>query len=230
MTRRRPPNARRAGLAGLFVLLAGAALAAPTANELVLETPALSRVAAGTTLAYDLAGTRRGVASAERWELQAAAGTEPQSREARMLRLEDGQRRETGRYPDVTFNPLVIVFLERDIAEMSRELKGSPYYLRNRIREALFDRAEVQPASVALPGGDTAEGWRVVATPFAGDKNGDKLREYTAKRYEFTFSDAVPGGIAELRTATPDPAGGTLAEDRLTYAGATPEPTPGAKP
>jgi hypothetical protein len=54
-------------------------------------------------------------------------------------------------------------------------------------------------------------------SPFAQDRNRDKLREYSAKRYEFTVSNAVPGGVYELRTSKPGGDGAPLIEDRLVF-------------
>ena len=110
----------------------------------------------------------------------------------------------------------MLVLLERDVAEMSRILHGSPFYLRNRIRESLGEATIAEPVRFSLNGREV-EGCRIAVSPFAQDRNRDKLREYAGKRYEFTLSEAVPGGLYEIRTRVPGPDGAPLVEDRLGF-------------
>ena len=110
---------------------------------------------------------------------------------------------------------------------MSRTLRGSPYYIRNRIREALGAATPAEPARFVFEGREV-EGWRVAVSPFAQDRNRDRLREHAEKRYELTFSDAVPGRLYELRTSTPGADGAPPAGERLAFERALP-PAGGAR-
>jgi hypothetical protein len=124
-----------------------------------------------------------------------------------------------GPFPSLAGNPVLLVLLERDVVEMSRILRGSPYYLRNRIREALGESTLAEPARFTFAG-RKVEGWRVAVSPFAQDRNRDKLCEYVGKRYEFILSEAVPGGLYAMRMVTPGTDGAALVEDSLAFEGA----------
>jgi hypothetical protein len=137
-------------------------------------------------------------------------------REAKVEIVTGERRQAAGPFPSRVGNPVVLVVLERDVAEMSRTLHGSPYYLRNRIREALGETTLAEPARFTFEGREV-EGWRVAVSPFAQDRNRDKLREYAAKRYEFTLSNSVPGRLYEIHMVTPGADGAPLVEDRLTF-------------
>jgi hypothetical protein len=220
-----PALARLAALVAVATL-SSAALGAPNASSLLFEAPALERVPTGTTLVYALERTvaRSGADPAEtpsraaRSSVELSLQSEPDAG-GRQVKVEivTGERRQAaGPFPAVVGNPVVLVLLERDVAEMSRTLRGSPFYLRNRVREALGETTIAEPVRFGFDGQEV-EGWRVVVSPFAQDRNREKLREYTGKRYEFTLSDAVPGGIFEIRTVVPGTDGAPLIENRLSF-------------
>jgi hypothetical protein len=220
----RPLRARLTG--AWLVVLAGPVLAGPDASSLLFEAPAFVGVTTGTTLVYRL---ERTVSAADKpaagpgplpsvstveLSLHPDAGTG--AREARIVIVKNDARQTAGSFPDRVGNPVLLVLLERDVVEMSRALRGSPYYIRNRVREALGAATPAEPARFTFKGREV-EGWRVAVSPFAQDRNRDKLREHAAKRYEFTLSDAVPGGVFEVRLVTPGADGAALIEDRLAF-------------
>ncbi|MCB1888935.1 MAG: hypothetical protein KDH20_15100 [Rhodocyclaceae bacterium] len=104
--------------------------------------------------------------------------------------------------PEVTHataNPVVLYFLERDVRDMHRRLGGKEHYFRKRIRMALANEATVEAVRFEYDG-QTRSGTRVTVQPYAGDPNVHRFQGLDNKRYEFTFSDDVPGGIFELGT------------------------------
>jgi hypothetical protein len=219
---------RRARLTGALLLaLSCPALAGPDSSSLLFEAPALVGVPTGTTLIYRLERTTEPGAGAHGTgssllpststvELSMHPDTAMDGREAKIEIVTGERRQAAGPFPSRVGNPVLLVILERDVAEMSRTLHGSPYYLRNRIREALGQTTLAEPARFTFEGREI-EGWRVVVSPFAQDRNRDKLREYAAKRYEFTLSDTVPGRLYGIRMVTPGADGAPLVEDRLTF-------------
>ena len=220
------PRARLAG--ALFFVLSCPVLAGPNAASILFEAPALTGVPTGTTLIYRLERTAAGsgagahdgapgpLPSISTVELSLNLDAETGGREAK-IDIVTGERRQTaGSFPSVVGNPVLLVLLERDVGEMSRTLHGSPYYIRNRIREALGETTLAEPARMTFSGREV-EGWRVSVTPFAQDRNRDKLREYAAKRYEFLLSNEVPGSLYEVRMVTPGTDGAPLVEDRLAF-------------
>jgi hypothetical protein len=220
-------------LAGtLLFSLAGPALAGPNSSSLLFEAPALVGVPTGTTLIYRLertiAESRGGLEEPRLGAMPSASTVElslhPEAtggREARIEIVTGGQRQPAGPFPTLVGNPVLLVVLERDVAEMSRALRGSPYYIRNRIREALGETTLAEPARFAFTGREVA-GWRIAVSPFAQDRHRDRLREHAARRYEFTLSEAVPGGLYEIRMVTPSADGSPLVEDRLAFERAEP--------
>ncbi len=207
--------------------LVGSAFAGPDSSSLLFEAPALAALPIGTTLVYRMertvAGSEAGtqgptsglLPSLSKVELSLRADAVTGGRDTTVEIVTGERRQAAGAFPSLVGNPVLLVFLERDVAEMSRILRGSPYYIRNRIREALGE-ATPEPARFAYGGREVA-GWRIVVTPFAQDRHRDKLREYAAKRYDIIVSDAVPGTLYEIRTTTPGPDGVALAEDRLSF-------------
>jgi hypothetical protein len=218
--------------AALLLILAGAAQADPNSASLLFESPALVEVPTGTTLIYRLersvapsldaevggAGLKSSISTIE---LSLQPDLQSGGRRAEIEIVTGERRQAAGTFPSLVGNPVILVMLERDVNEMSRLLRGSPYYLRNRIREALGETTRAEPARLGFAGRQV-EGWRVAVTPFAQDRHRDKLGAYAAKRYEFTLSDAVPGGVYEMRLVTPDTNGAPLVEDRLAFERAQP--------
>jgi len=117
------------------------------------------------------------------------------------------------------------VLLERDVRELAQLSKGSPFYLRNRVREHLAT-STVEPTRFSFDGKEI-EGWKMTMAPFAEDPNKDKLLELAGRRYEFIFADDVPGGLYAVRVVTPAKEGtANIIETSLTLTGVT---APGPK-
>lgn len=126
---------------------------------------------------------------------------------------------------DVKANPIILYFLEQDVRDMHRRLGGSENYFRRRIRLALAESADVT-AVTARVDGKPVSAIEVAVRPFVGDPLQDRLGPYVAKRYAFTLSDRVPGGVIELRTSVPAAPSATTTdgappslEDRLSFEG-----------
>ncbi len=116
-------------------------------------------------------------------------------------------------------NPVVLYFLERDVREMRRLLGGMENYFRKRIRLALANDARIEPVAFSYRG-RSCKGSRIEVTPYVGDPNGERFRGLQGKRYLFTLSGDVPGGVYELRTVVAPAEGrkGPSIEDVLTLA------------
>ena len=209
-------------LAALFFTTA--ALAAPTATELFFDTPYLMRVAPGTTLNYAYRHTTSKADFGEGFDeimaMQVTAPPEDTSKRVADVVIRRGDKEgEAGPFPTMNGNPIALVLLERDVKEMAQLSKGSPFYIRNRVRDHLAD-GTVEPARFTYDGREI-EGWKLSMQPFAGDPNKDKLQELAGRHYEFLFSDQVPGGIYAIRVVTPAKDGtSNIIETSLTLTGA----------
>ena len=120
-------------------------------------------------------------------------------------------------------NPLLMLFLESDVTTMKDTLGVSATYFRNRVREAMVDRATVTATTFMLDG-QAVPATDVTVQPFAGDQRLERLPSVQAKTYHFILSDAVPGGLAEISTSMPaNPAQDIPAVgESVVYAGVTP--------
>jgi hypothetical protein len=112
-------------------------------------------------------------------------------------------------------NPVILYFLERDIREMERLTKGKANYFRKRIRMAVADAATLTEVSLPYQGRNVAAR-QITITPYADDPLRARFEHLVNKRYVFTLSDAVPGGVLSIRTQVDAAAAGTpplLAEE-----------------
>lgn len=96
-------------------------------------------------------------------------------------------------------NPAVLYFLERDIREMNRLTKGQQNYFRKRIRMAVYQGAQVQDVSVSYRG-KTVAAREIAIAPYLDDPLRTRFEKLANKRYVFTLSDAVPGGLYAIRS------------------------------
>lgn len=117
-----------------------------------------------------------------------------------------------------TGNPVIIHFLERDISKMAKDTGGWNGYFRNRIRDSFKTPVQVTEVKFNLNGKEL-KGTEIVVTPFIGDPNADNFKLYVNKRYEFLFSDQVPGGIYRIHTQVSDENGKqVLIDENMTFA------------
>lgn len=99
-------------------------------------------------------------------------------------------------------NPLLMLTLERDVAEMKDHLGVSATYFRNKIREAFVTGAIVSDATFDLAG-TAVPAREITVRPFEGDQRLERIPSLQAKTYVFVLADAVPGTVAEIRIGTP---------------------------
>ena len=121
-------------------------------------------------------------------------------------------------------NPVILWFLDRDIREMERLTGGKAPYFQKRIRLALVDQAEVRPVKFSL-GGKEVSGTEIKVSPYLDDPNKAKFGKVsTSKYYVFTLSDAVPGGVYQIRAVVPGEAatGNPLIDETLTFSKVAP--------
>lgn len=222
--------ALRRSLAGLLLAVTLPALAQTGAGPLsraeqrLFNDAHLHNVRPGTALSYDFshAGTLD-----ERY-----AGTLE-------LRLDAGPDGRcctvNGRFPEAQgpralpqveaaqANPVILYYLEHDLREMQRHTKGQPAYFRKRIRLALAESATVTETTVRWQGRELPA-LELHIRPYADDPMRARYERFAAKQYHFVLAEGVPGGVVQLRSLLPAPAGSeaALVEETLTLQGAIP--------
>ncbi len=96
-------------------------------------------------------------------------------------------------------NPVILYFLERDIAQMQRLTGGQSAYFRQRIRLALAGPATLTKTTIRYQGRERPAA-AIRFSPYADDPRRDRYGPYADRRYEIILADDVPGGVYQLRT------------------------------
>lgn len=229
----RLPRRKALAALGLCTLLMAGAPArgedakAPNAAALLFETPQLDRTPAGARLTYaygrKVATSELGPSYDDRIILMVEAPTDtnsatPATQGARNVRVDffgPERHRAAGPFEGITANPVLMLFLENHVADLSQKLHGNPRYFKNAIRAALRDKAKVEPVTLTLAG-KSHEGWRITVSPFADDASKARLRGLDTLAYTFEVAPDLPGEIAGIHVAAKSPEG-TLWEEDLSY-------------
>lgn len=197
-------------------LVAAASIAAPAsltaapATEMIFDESIAADLPLGTVLRYDyekivphqpeaeanpgkevVAGFDEGSVA---WTL--VEGPD-EARGVQMVLSRDGNGVDLPLMPTSGGNPLAVVFLEQVSRSISGLSGGSPFYIRNRMKEALLTEGAQTSATVTVEGGE-AEVESVTLAPLADDPNAHKMRGLDALEMTFTYGDDVPGGIYAL--------------------------------
>ncbi len=185
----------------MLLLLAPLPVSAGALSELLMAPGLFEGAPVGSAVTYDEvrsvpdaeATTVRGVADG-RVRLEVVADGE-----MRLVREEGGEAAPLGTFSPGVANPLLLYFLETTVRVMAETTGGSPYYIRNRIREALVasDLGAVQ--------GDTRE---VALSPFAGDANRDRMGAFADLAIRLRFDPEAPSRVLELSADTAAGEGG----------------------
>jgi hypothetical protein len=99
-------------------------------------------------------------------------------------------------------NPVILYFLERDIASMEQATGGQRRYFQKRVRLALAAGPPVTAVTREVNGKSTAAR-QIVIQPYLNDPNAARFERFVAKRYTFVLADSVPGKVLLIRTEVP---------------------------
>jgi hypothetical protein len=196
-----PARAALATAATLVALVSGAAVAQEisSAETLLFETDHLARLKAPATLIYDF----RKVSNVEpgfRDQVRLDLGKVKGKLSATLHFLSGEHKQDIPALEEAHGNPVLLGFLEHDIAEMKRLTGGSTSYFRKRIRMALAQDAQVSVQSITYQGkAFPAQAVRI--QPYLHDPMHARFEKYLHKTYTFILSERVPGGLYELRTS-----------------------------
>ncbi|WEX90605.1 hypothetical protein PZN02_004159 [Sinorhizobium garamanticum] len=127
------------------------------------------------------------------------------------MTLYQGTRsRGLGNYPASVGNPVIMYFLENVLADVAAQSGGSPFYMRNRIKEALLRDAQVMPVSLHYENRDIAAR-EVTIRPFTKDKARERMGRFAELALAVTVSEDIPGWYYSLVATVPAAAGGAEA-------------------
>ncbi|MDW4498639.1 hypothetical protein R5H30_11650 [Sulfitobacter sp. D35] len=189
-------------LALLIVLLAAAPLRASGPYDLIFKTGTLSDLSGADTLIYD---RRVEIGDNPDYAARNTGQVELDFQPDEMARLrffKDGKHRKVGLFPATVGNPIVMYFVETVLRDVAQEAGGSPFYIRNRIKDALIQEAPVEEVTVNVDGAEIAA-QRVTLRPFEHDKNRPRMGPYGDLSLTFTMSEALPGWYGSLVAEAP---------------------------
>lgn len=182
---------------------------ADDALDRVFDATQLDNVETGKALGF--IHMRKSVApdkvpAIENRDITVAVGEKVEGKDARevLVTITEGKRKSTlDAFLDDGGNPVLVIFLESVAQAVAKSTGGSPFYIKNRIKDAFSRGAEVAPTELVRDG-KPVEAVRIVYNPFALEKQKERLQTFANFEMAFIFSDAVPGGIVEMR-ALDDP-------------------------
>ncbi|HEX9173567.1 MAG TPA: hypothetical protein VF861_12985 [Telluria sp.] len=192
-----------------LALAAGATAAQPVAapasqpvsqaETLLFETDHLERLRAPATLSYAFhksGNVEPGFDDTVQLVLAQANG----KKQASVHFLTGPRKHDIPAVDDAHGNPVLLGFLEYDIAAMKRRTGGSTNYFRKRIRMALAEAARVTREPIAY-GGQQLQASVIRIQPYLNDPLHARFEKYVGKTYTFVVSEQVPGGVYQVRTA-----------------------------
>jgi hypothetical protein len=196
---------RIAAFAMLAALAAGpaAAQAISSAETLLFETDHLERLKAPATLVYKFrkdSNVEPSFSDEVRLDLARVEG----KLSATLHFLSGEHKQDIPALEEAHGNPVLLGFLEHDIAEMKRLTGGSTSYFRKRIRMALAEHAQMSRQQIVYEG-KTLQAQVVRIQPYLDDPMHARFEKYLHKIYTFVLSEQVPGGLFQLRTSVGKP-------------------------
>lgn len=138
------------------------------------------------------------------------------SKRVRIKYFTGARQRHIPAIDGATGNPLLTVFLQRDVREMARLTGGHWRHFQKQIKLALEETAQVTAAEIKLAGRQLSAR-NIVIHPYRDDPMVERFQEYRGKYYVFTLIEALPGEVYEIRAVTPSAEGNPLVEESLTY-------------
>ncbi len=101
-------------------------------------------------------------------------------------------------------NPVVMLFLQRDVMEMARKAPHPWRYFQKQIKIALEDGAQIASGQVDY-NGQRIQTETITIAPYRHTDGGPGWERYRDKTYRFTLSEDIPGMVYEMRSVSGQP-------------------------
>lgn len=118
----------------------------------------------------------------------------------------NGAAHQLDNFQGVPGNPILMVFMETIVNSISRATGGSPFYIRNRIKESF------EKGAVATKGGET----QLTFKPFEDDRNRARMGPFAELEILILMNADLPGMFKTLHAQTPGPGEPAYSEE-MTY-------------
>ena len=116
---------------------------------------------------------------------------------------EKSQKVAPSNVTNITGNPVIGIYLQGDVYEMSRLTEGHWKYFHKQIKLAIADNNESVPVTIEL-NGKQYQGEKIVLHPYDSIANKGRLKEFSDKSYEFILSEEIPGKLYQIKTVMND--------------------------
>jgi hypothetical protein len=189
-----------------------------SAQKLIFFKDHLKGIPAGSRLNYDFKSETKDADSfSDKIEIKVIKVVADRKRDLEFNFLSGVNHIDFSPAKGYTGNPVIIHFLERDISQMARNTGGNNGFFRNRIRDSLKKPTEVRDVTFQF-NGKAVNGTEIIVTPFIADPYADQFKLYVKKRYEFIFSEQIPGGLYRIHTHVPGDNGkDVLIDEDMTF-------------
>ncbi len=180
------------------VLLAGLASATPLAGDktydLLFRNGTLDEVSPVAELVYarTVTNSLNPEAADRDTGLIALSFAEDQAKMALLEFRQDGKYRKLGTFPASVGNPMIMYFYETVVRDMAEAAGGSPYYIRNRVKDSLIQPSDISDGEVEVDG-RTIPTRTIRIYPFLNDPNRDRMQGFGDLELRVTMSDEIPG-------------------------------------
>jgi len=195
-----------APLALAIMLSSGVAAATtgdpPTAVNMIFEHKHLANVKAGSEIDYRF---KRTVSDAKLLGQPFSdditlkvVGEKPTGAKDVDLQIYTGERaRDLQKLPNLTINPVFLVYFRQAINSYGMLAGGKLPYLREIFSKGFKDKAKVEPVKVDYKG-KKIDAYRISMEPYKGDENEAKMEGWEGSQFVLVLSDQVPGEIVDL--------------------------------
>ncbi len=136
---------------------------------------------------------------------------------------QDGKHRALGRFPASVGNPMIMYFYETVVRDMAESAGGNPFYIRNRVKDALVQPSELETGEAEF-GSETVDTQTVRLHPFSGDPNRDRMQGFGDLELTVVMSEEVPGWYLSLTAEAVDAAGTPVYRSAVTFEAMEPAP------
>lgn len=206
-------------LAGLAVAEEPPQPAADSVTAVVFDAELLAELEAPVTLRYHYEMRGRGIDPpfTSQADMMVENGTIPGEKTVNFDMFAGADRRLYGPLKASTQNPMILVFLQRDVQTMGGLTGGAANYFQQQLRRA-FNRSTAITRETVEHDGRSLEVTRAVLVPFADDPSIDRFPQFADKVYEFWVTPELPGGLYRISSSTPDvETGDLILEESFTF-------------
>jgi len=169
------------------------------AQALVYDTAHLSNTNSGQTITYQYKGeSDESDPVADKVILSITEAHENDKRDVQVTFLSEDRNLPLPDFEGYRGNPVIIAMLEYVSRAMGSETGGGALYFRNRIRDALADKAlKIHDKKVKVSGTDMSV-LELQFSPFKDDAYLGSQPRYADSVFTIALSDEVPGGVVSI--------------------------------